>query len=80
MKATIRYTKFDGYERLGEQGIVRVSEITHCVPLRGGYSLIMLTTGGCITALESIEELEQRIDAAEGAELEPLPDRNPERL
>ncbi len=67
MKATIRYTKFDGYQ-IGEEAIVRVAEITHCIPLRGGYSLIMLTNGKAITAADSIDELERKIDEAEEAE------------
>lgn len=68
MKATIRYTKFDGYDRAGEEAIVRVSEITHCVPMKGGYSLIMLTNGNSITAVETIEELERKIDEAEATD------------
>jgi hypothetical protein len=69
MKATIRYTRPELYAR-GEEGIVRVAEITHCVPTRD-YTLIMLTTGGSITALETLEEIEQRIDEAEGQLREP---------
>lgn len=70
MKATIRYTKFDSWDLIGEEAIVRVAEITHCVPMRGGFSLIMLTNGRSITAADSIDELEQRIDAAEFADTE----------
>jgi hypothetical protein len=67
MKATIRITKYDFYaDQIGEESIVRVAEITHCLPMRGGYSLIMLTTGNSIIAADSIEELEQKIDEAEG--------------
>jgi len=36
--------------------------------MRGGYCLIMLTNGNSITAADSIEELERRIDEAEAAE------------
>lgn len=64
MKATIRYTQYDGY-RIGDEAIVRVSEITHCTPKRGNTSLIHLTTGRWLDAAESVEELERRIDAAE---------------
>ena len=71
MKATIRITKYDFYgDQIGEESIVRVAEITHCVPMRGGYSLIMLTNGKSITAADSIDELERKIDEAEGLVLE----------
>jgi len=69
MKATIRYTQWDGY-RIGEESIVRVSEITHCTPQRAQTSAIHLTNGSWLYALESIDEIERRIDAAEGAEFE----------
>lgn len=71
MKATIRYTKFEGHDRRGDEGIVRVAEITHCVPMQY-CSLIMLTTGGSITTPDTIEELEARIDEAEGIERDAL--------
>ena len=71
MKATIRITKYDFHEgRPADESIVRVAEITHCVPMRGGYSLIMLTNGNSIAVVDGIEELEQKIDAAEGLVLE----------
>lgn len=69
MKATIRYRKYDYYGgQIGEECIVRVAEITHCVPMRGGFSLIMLTNGKSIPAVDSIDELERKIDEAEEAE------------
>lgn len=68
MKATIRYTKYDGSGSDGE-GIVRVSEITHCISLGSHFSRIMLTTGESITAANSVTELERRIDAAEATEI-----------
>ncbi len=66
MKATIRYTVYDGYLEETE-GLVRVDEITHCVPFkRGDFSLIYLTNGKIIKTVTPIDELERRIDAAEG--------------
>jgi hypothetical protein len=73
MKATIRITMIDPFSgRVDDYAIVRVAEITHCVPMRGGFSLIMLTTGNSITVNETIEELEQRIDEAEAEELQAI--------
>lgn len=72
MKATIRVTKYDFYgDRVGRESIVRVAEITHCDPMHGGFSLIMLTTGKSISVIDTIDELERLIDEAEGRETAP---------
>ena len=78
MKATIRYTRPDHHAD-GEEAIVRVAEITHCVPARH-YTLIMLTTGGSITALNTLEEIEQRIDEAEGRDSDRDSEWSPTRI
>lgn len=67
MKATIRVTKYDYYggRIADEPSLVRVSEITHCAPMRGGYSLIMFTNGTSLPVADSIDELERMIDEAE---------------
>lgn len=73
MKATIRVTKYDYRSGLisdDEPTIVRVTEITHCLPTRGGYSLIMLTNGASLPVTDTIAELERAIDEAEGSEVQ----------
>lgn len=69
MKATIRFTQYDGL-RIGADAIVRVAEITHVAPYAAGCAMIMLTNGRSILTSDSVDELESRIDAAEAAELE----------
>ena len=82
MKATIRYTtlkaprhytagrvdRIMGSDEPLDDAIVRVAEITHCVPFResdGPGATIFLTNEKRIVTATPIEELERRIDAAE---------------
>lgn len=67
MRATIRVHRFISHLRAAElaTSIVRLGEITHCLPMRGGYSLIMLTDGTSIRVAETIDALEEKIDQAE---------------
>lgn len=85
MKATIRYTRVKaarhyrdgrvdfliGTDEPFDDAIVRVAEITHCVPFRecdGPGATIFLTNEKRIQTATPIDELERRIDEAEKAE------------
>lgn len=69
MKATIRYTKYE-HDRHGDDAIVRVTEITHCVPVHKTCTAIYLTNGKYVYTSTALDELENRIDAAERADSE----------